>query len=108
MQLINTHELPDNVRTWNINDVSRWLDSLYLGQYVPAFQEALIDGPFLMELREEDLVQVLGIKHKLHVRKILISREKLKPLSAQELKQKEAVIREVWLSYLVRKHFNLL
>jgi len=37
-----------------------------------------------MELREEDMVQVLGIKHKLHVRKILVSREKLKPLTAAE------------------------
>ena len=47
-----------------------------------------------MELREEDMVQVLGISHKLHVRKILVSREKLKPLSEQEMQQKETVERE--------------
>lgn len=84
----------DNVRSWTVNDVARWLDSLYLNQYADAFVEASVDGPFLMELREEDLIQVLGIKHKLHVRKIIISREKLKPLSQQELAKKEVVDRE--------------
>ena len=83
--------MPDNVRTWTVSDVTRWLDSLSLGQYINAFSEGAVDGPFLMELREEDLVQVLGVKHKLHVRKILTSREKLKPLSQQELKQKQVV-----------------
>jgi hypothetical protein len=48
-----------------------------------------------MELREEDLIQVLGIRHKLHVRKILISREKLKPLNQQEQQQYQAVVAEV-------------
>lgn len=87
--------IPDNVRSWTVSDVARWLDSLTLTQYIPAFTEGSVDGPFLMELREEDLVQVLGIKHKLHVRKILLSREKLKPLNQQELRQKEAVEIEV-------------
>ena len=89
-----TQPLPDNVRTWTVGDVSRWLETLALGQYIEPFQEGSVDGPFLMELREEDLIQVLGIKHKLHVRKILISREKLKPLSQQERAMKDAVERE--------------
>jgi hypothetical protein len=50
-----------------------------------------------MELREEDLIQVLGVTHKLHVRKIIVSREKLKPLSKQEIIQKEVVEHEVHL-----------
>lgn len=87
--------IPDNVRSWTVSDVARWLDSLSLQQYCTAFTEGSVDGPFLMELREEDLVQVLGIKHKLHVRKILLSREKLKPLSQQEMRQKEVVESEV-------------
>jgi hypothetical protein len=87
--------IPNNVRSWTVSDVSRWLDSLSLAQYCTAFTEGSVDGPFLMELREEDLVQVLGIKHKLHVRKILLSREKLKPLSQQEVRNKEAVELEV-------------
>ncbi len=87
--------MPDNVRMWSVSDVCRWLESLSLGHYSAAFAEATVDGPFLMELREEDLMQVLGIKHKLHVRKILVSREKLKPLTEQEKAQKEIVEREV-------------
>ena len=50
--------MPDNVRSWTVSDVGRWLDSLSLGQYVAAFTEASVDGPFLLELREEDMVQV--------------------------------------------------
>jgi hypothetical protein len=92
--VVSTSPLPANVRTWSVHDVSRWLESLSLPQYKDAFLEGSVDGPFLLELREEDLVQVLNIKHKLHVRKILISREKLKPLSQQELREKEAVERE--------------
>ena len=90
-----------------MSDVSRWLDSLSLTQYIAPFSEAAVDGPFLMELREEDLVQVLGIKHKLHVRKILISREKLKPLSLQELRQKEAVEVEVRVAVTLLYYFLL-
>ena len=48
-----------------------------------------------MELREEDLVQVLGVSHKLHVRKIIISRERLRPLSKEEMTQKQQVEAEV-------------
>lgn len=86
--------MPDNVRMWTVNDVCRWLDAIFLGQYAPAFKEACVDGPFLLELREEDMVQVLGMKHKLHVRKIIVSREKLKPLSEQEKFIKDQVEQE--------------
>jgi hypothetical protein len=89
------HPLPDSVRMWSINDVCKWLESLSLSQYVKAFREASIDGPFLLELREEDLVQVLGMNHKLHVRKIIVSREKLKPLTQKEAEMKEVVEKEV-------------
>ena len=91
---VKANPLPDNVRTWSVADVCRWLEALSLSQYSAAFRDATVDGPFLMELREEDMVQVLGISHKLHVRKILVSREKLKPLSEQEMQQKETVERE--------------
>lgn len=87
--------MPNNVRMWTVDDVSKWMESLSLGQYAEAFREATVDGPFLLELREEDLVQVLGVSHKLHVRKILVSREKLKPLSEQEISKKEQVEYEV-------------
>ncbi len=76
---------------WTVSDVGKWMESLSLGQYVAAFKEGTVDGPFLLELREEDLIQVLGVSHKLHVRKIIISREKLRPLSEQENIMKEKV-----------------
>lgn len=87
--------MPDNVRLWSVGDVARWLEGLSLGQYCTAFKEATVDGPFLLELREEDMTNVLGIKHKLHVRKIIVSRERLKPLNEQEKSLKEQVEREV-------------
>jgi hypothetical protein len=86
--------MPDSVQLWTVSDVCRWMDSLLLGQYNDAFKEARIDGPFLMELREEDMVDVLGITHRLHVRKISVSRDKLRPLSEQELGMKNVVMRE--------------
>ena len=69
----------------------RWLDKLALQQYKLAFKEASVDGEFLMELREQDLMQVLGMEHRLHVRKVLIQRDKLKPLNAREHQQMQVV-----------------
>jgi hypothetical protein len=91
---IKVNPLPNSVKNWSVVDVSRWLDVLSLGQYIPAFKDASVDGPFLMELREEDMVQVLNITHKLHLRKIIVSREKLKPLSEQESQIKDIVLAE--------------
>ncbi len=92
---------------WSVDDVGRWLESLALGQYCLAFKEATVDGPFLMELREEDLVQVLGMSHKLHVRKVIVSREKLKPLSEQELARKEMVEYEVGVLLCLLSKLNI-
>ena len=76
--------LPSNVQLWTVMDVLKWLDTLALSQYANAFREATVDGPFLLELKEEDLIQILGVKHKLHVRKLLTSRERLTPLTLAE------------------------
>ncbi|CAE7323801.1 unnamed protein product [Symbiodinium microadriaticum] len=86
--------MPVNVQMWSVDDVVKWLETLSLQQYSDAFREATVDGPFLMELREEDMVQVLGVTHKLHVRKIVVSREKLKPLTKEQVMQKEQVEHE--------------
>jgi hypothetical protein len=85
---------PKDVRLWSVNDVSRWLETLTLPQYKKAFVEASVDGAFLMELRDQDLMQVLGIEHLLHVRKVLLARDKLKPLSIEELQKKNVVEKE--------------
>ncbi|KAJ0404201.1 hypothetical protein P43SY_002044 [Pythium insidiosum] len=86
--------LPDEVRQWTVDDVGRWLDTLALPQYKKAFHEGAVDGEFLLELRPEDMSDVLGVAHKLHVRKILVARNKLLPLSQQEQLQIAAVEHE--------------
>merc|ERR550514_520381 len=85
---------PKETRLWSVTDVMRWLDTLALGQYKQAFKEASVDGEFLLELREEDLMQVLGMTHKLHVRKVILGREKLRPLSEREEMKKAVVVHE--------------
>ncbi len=56
--VVTSQPLPNSVRSWTVSDVCRWLDSLSLSQYSAAFTEGAVDGPFLLELREEDLMQV--------------------------------------------------
>eukprot|EP00940_MAST-03C_sp_MAST-3C-sp2_P000961 g961.t1 len=77
---------PDNVYEWTCADVKRWLDMLMLGQYKKSFNEAAVDGSFLMELTPSDMRDVLGIEHRLHIKKIITMREKLKPLTTEELR----------------------
>ena len=82
---------PKEVRFWSVADVGRWLQTLSLHKYVEAFTEACVDGEFLLELREEDMSSVLQVEHKLHRRKILLAREKLKPLTIVEVQKKKVV-----------------
>ena len=49
--MVSAQSIPENVRTWTVSDVARWLDALTLGQYSAAFVEASVDGPFLLEVR---------------------------------------------------------
>ncbi|KAG7402112.1 hypothetical protein PHYBOEH_005675 [Phytophthora boehmeriae] len=86
--------LPAELRAWTVDDVGRWLDSLSLPQYKTAFKEGAVDGEFLIELSAEDLAEVLGVSHKLHVRKLLTARNKLLPLTSAERAQLDAVNHE--------------
>lgn len=85
---------PEDVREWNIKHVGQWLDTLVLGQYKAAFEEAAIDGMYLLELIEKDLESALGMKHELHRKKLLFARDKLKPLSIREMQQRRDVENE--------------
>lgn len=85
---------PEDIRKWSADDVKRWLDTLMLGQYKQAFEEAAVDGDFLMELQPADLRDVLGVEHQLHVKKIITSRDKLNPLNRREQQQLEDVLKE--------------
>ena len=62
-------ELP--VQYWTVAHVQHWLEhALCLPQYRAAFTDAAVDGLLLATLREGDLVNVLGIRHPLHLRKL--------------------------------------
>ena len=68
---------PENVKEWTCKDVQRWLDMPMPGQYKKAFMEARVDGEFLMEITAADMRDVLGMEHRLHIKKVLTMREKL-------------------------------
>ena len=61
------------VRTWNVDDVTKWLSIMSLGIYCDAFREGAVDGNFLCQLTDDDLQYTLGVEHKLHRKKILFS-----------------------------------
>lgn len=90
ISLARREPLPQEVHAWTVDDVGRWLDTLSLSQYKAAFREGAVDGEFLMELRAEDMAEVLGVSHKLHVRKLLAARSKLLPSTATEQSQLDA------------------
>jgi pimeloyl-ACP methyl ester carboxylesterase/CheY-like chemotaxis protein/uncharacterized membrane protein YgcG len=72
------------VSHWSVEDVSKWLQTLSLGQYTEAFIDAAIDGEFLYDLNDDDLKNTLGIEHRLHRKKILNSVHRLKVAEAQK------------------------
>ncbi|RLO13307.1 hypothetical protein DYB28_002063 [Aphanomyces astaci] len=82
---------PNAMRDWAIDDVCRWLDVLSLSQYKQAFKEGAVDGALLLELRPEDLSDILGVTHKAHILKLLVSRKKYLPLSSTERMKVSAV-----------------
>lgn len=43
-----------------------------------------VDGSFLADLRESDLMDSIGMEHKLHLKKLLLARQKILPLSEVE------------------------
>ena len=66
-------ELPSAERestTWKVADVLQFLDRLELSHVAEKFKMNGIDGPFLQELSEGDLVSEIGLT-KLQARKVL-------------------------------------
>lgn len=66
------------VSYWEVDQVVEWLQLLSLGQYEDVFRDASIDGPFLFQLTDDDLLNTLGIEHKLHRKKIIFGISKLR------------------------------
>jgi hypothetical protein len=68
-----TGEMPEPKRQaaqWKVSDVLEYLKRLDLGHVCGKFVENGVDGRFLLELSEEDLVTDLGLT-KLQARKVL-------------------------------------
>lgn len=58
------------INSWTVEDVTQWLKSVQLSQYVSQFQENEINGPILLEISLEDL-DYMGVKILGH-RKVLL------------------------------------
>ncbi|CAM9381825.1 unnamed protein product, partial [Discosporangium mesarthrocarpum] len=92
--LAKQHSFPKEVKTWSVEDVGIFLDTLCLGQYKAAFAEAQVDGEFMLALEPTDCADVLGIEHALHMKKLFLAIDKLRPLSEQDMQKKRVVERE--------------
>ena len=58
---------------WTVNDTADWLDSIFLNEYKGAFMKRGVDGPSLMRINNEALMN-LGVKrlgHRLNMEKSL-------------------------------------
>ena len=84
------------VSAWSVTDVSKWLDTLSLGQYKESFIDAAVDGEFLYDLDEDDLKNTLGIEHRLHRKKILNCVQRLKMAEAQQDSKLDKMLRETY------------
>ena len=83
-----------NVSLWNVDNVIEWLESISLGQYAEAFRDGAIDGPFLSQLTDDDIRNVLGVEHRLHRKKIIFRIKELigGPFEANEVGQDASFI----------------
>jgi hypothetical protein len=82
------------VSSWSVEDVSKWLQTIALGQYTEAFIDAAIDGEFLYDLNDDDLKNTLGIEHRLHRKKILNAVHRLKMAEAQKDSRLASLLKE--------------
>mmetsp|Transcript_12215 Transcript_12215/g.22899 ORF Transcript_12215/g.22899 Transcript_12215/m.22899 type:complete len:1667 (-) Transcript_12215:19-5019(-) len=81
---IYAKKMKSPVSYWEVDHVIEWLKVLSLGQYEDSFRDGSVDGPFLCELSDDDLLHVLGVEHKLHRKKILWGIAKLKSLTSND------------------------
>ncbi|CAM9386908.1 unnamed protein product [Ectocarpus sp. 6 AP-2014] len=94
MEEANAHPFPPEVRFWTKEDVGFFLTTLGLRQYRASFEEAAVDGDFLLALDANDCADVLGVEHALHSKKLFLAIDKLRPLGAEERRKKAVVERE--------------
>lgn len=91
-ELINKDKI--NVSCWNVDNVIEWLECISLSQYSDAFRDGAIDGPFLSQLTDDDVRNVLGVEHRLHRKKILFGIKELIGVSSEvnEIEQDSSFI----------------
>ena len=65
---------------WTVDDVLAWLSDLQLSQYHDEFRDGAVDGLMLLSLTDDDLLNTMGIEHKLHRKKIIIAADKFRSL----------------------------
>jgi hypothetical protein len=64
---------------WRVEDVCRWLrGEMELAQYIASFQDSSIDGPLLLSMDECDFVELVGVRHPAHARKLASAAERLR------------------------------
>lgn len=78
VQSMYTKKMKSPVSYWSVDHVVEWLKALSLGQYEDSFRDGSVDGPFLCELTDDDLMNVLGVEHKLHRKKLLLGIARLR------------------------------
>lgn len=67
-----TTQMHSHVLNWDVDHVIQWLKSLSLDQYAESFRLSAVDGPFLCQLTDDDLMNGhLGVTHLLHRKKIM-------------------------------------
>jgi len=58
---VNVTELPEKISEWNSKHVAQWLRALDFQAPVEAFQSNWVDGPILLEITQQDLVDSLKL-----------------------------------------------
>ena len=58
-------------KSWKVRDVVAYLDTIELGMHAEAFKASSVDGKTLLELTEQDMIETLNIKDRLHRKKLL-------------------------------------
>ncbi|KAL7748895.1 mitogen-activated protein kinase kinase kinase [Sorochytrium milnesiophthora] len=83
-----------DVNSWNENDVARWLREMRFARLVPVFTEKRVDGPMLLALNSEKLLDEFGITSMMDRVRFMISLKKLRSDNNQFVKKQQKAYAE--------------
>ena len=87
-----TFAVPKRAHKWSVEEVSHWLYTIKIPDYVDAFKEKLVDGSILLsDLSDDQLRTELGIKN-YHIGRINREIAKLKELATPPLAESDFVV----------------